>query len=101
MVSSACPIWSPPSPISPPKCAKAARPGSSVSADVGQRPPSDDPGLVQRVFYRNWTVDTVCSLVSAGWVGNRMDRSAELSVQDEGASVSDLLPWCRTGRSLC
>ncbi len=54
-------------------------------------------GKVQRVWYRNWTVENATKRGLAGWVRNRLDGSVEALFAGPTAQVDDMLEACREG----
>lgn len=54
-------------------------------------------GLVQGVWYRNWTVATAASLGLMGWVRNRPDGSVETLAMGEAETVEAFIARCHQG----
>lgn len=56
-------------------------------------------GRVQRVSYRDWTVQTARALGVDGWVRNRADGTVEALVIGEETQVRILITKCHEGPS--
>lgn len=56
-------------------------------------------GRVQRVSYRDWTIQTARALGVDGWVRNRADGSVEALVVGEENQVRALIAKCYEGSS--
>ncbi|KAF2312174.1 hypothetical protein GH714_028373 [Hevea brasiliensis] len=56
-----------------------------------------DQGGVQRVFYRNWTVENATQLGLKGWVRNRRDGSVEALFAGDSDKVQEMEKRCRRG----
>lgn len=54
-------------------------------------------GLVQGVFYRNWTVENARELGLNGWVRNRKDGSVEALFSGSSDKVDEMQQRCRRG----
>ncbi|KAJ9184326.1 hypothetical protein P3X46_004060 [Hevea brasiliensis] len=54
-------------------------------------------GRVQRVFYRNWTVENATQLGLKGWVRNRRDGSVEALFAGDSDKVQEMEKRCRRG----
>jgi acylphosphatase len=54
-------------------------------------------GKVQRVWYRNWTVENATKRGLAGWVRNRTDGSVEAVFAGPKDSVDDMVTACWDG----
>jgi len=54
-------------------------------------------GRVQRVGYRNWTVDEAQRLGLAGWVRNLSDGRVEAVFAGDDEIVAEMLELCRQG----
>ncbi|KAK8563558.1 hypothetical protein V6N13_006243 [Hibiscus sabdariffa] len=54
-------------------------------------------GMVQGVFYRNWTIENASELGLKGWVRNRRDGSVEALLSGSPDSVHEMEQRCRRG----
>jgi acylphosphatase len=54
-------------------------------------------GLVQGVFYRNWTVKQARELGILGWVRNLRSGAVEILAIGEDVDVAELIQRCRQG----
>ena len=54
-------------------------------------------GKVQGVFYRDWTIDTACSLSITGWVRNLPDGTVEAHLEGEPQAVRRMIEAMRDG----
>ncbi|EFJ27064.1 hypothetical protein SELMODRAFT_96441, partial [Selaginella moellendorffii] len=54
-------------------------------------------GMVQGVFYRNWTMDTAKQLGINGWVRNRKDGSVEAVFSGKTTAVDAMIQKCHSG----
>lgn len=54
-------------------------------------------GKVQRVWYRNWTVENATKRGLTGWVRNRLDGSVEALFSGPKAQVEDMVRACWDG----
>ncbi|KAK1389538.1 Acylphosphatase [Heracleum sosnowskyi] len=54
-------------------------------------------GVVQGVFFRNWTVENASQLGVNGWVRNRRDGSVEALFSGESDKVDEMQQRCRRG----
>jgi len=54
-------------------------------------------GLVQGVWFRDWTVAEASRRGLSGWVRNRADGSVEALFSGEDASVDAMVEACRKG----
>ena len=54
-------------------------------------------GKVQRVWYRNWTVENATRRGLAGWVRNRADGTVEAVFAGPKAQVDDMVKACWGG----
>ena len=54
-------------------------------------------GKVQRVWYRNWTVENATKRGLRGWVRNRLDGTVEALFAGPKAQVDDMLRACWDG----
>ncbi|GMJ02986.1 hypothetical protein HRI_003967800 [Hibiscus trionum] len=54
-------------------------------------------GMVQGVFYRNWTIENATELGLKGWVRNRRDGSVEALFSGSPDSVQEMEQRCRRG----
>ncbi|KAL7595636.1 hypothetical protein Lser_V15G28334 [Lactuca serriola] len=84
----------------------------NMSSQASPDPPSDSTvpiktvkvvasGRVQRVHYRDWTVQNATELGLKGWVKNRGDGSVEILLSGEADKVDEMQERCRTGPPLC
>lgn len=56
-------------------------------------------GIVQGVFYRDFTQEQAAKLSLTGWVRNMADGTVEAVVQGEEESIKKLINWCYEGPS--
>jgi acylphosphatase len=54
-------------------------------------------GLVQGVWFRNWTVEEATKRKLRGWVRNRNDGSVEAVFVGDEPEVRDMVAACRRG----
>lgn len=54
-------------------------------------------GVVQGVFFRDWTVENATQLGVNGWVRNRRDGSVEALFSGESDKVDEMQQRCRRG----
>ena len=54
-------------------------------------------GKVQRVWYRNWTVEQAILRGLSGWVRNRLDGSVEAVFAGPKIQVDSMIEACREG----
>jgi acylphosphatase len=54
-------------------------------------------GKVQRVWYRNWTVEQAGLRGLSGWVRNRLDGSVEALFAGSKVQVDSMIEACREG----
>jgi acylphosphatase len=54
-------------------------------------------GLVQGVFFREWTVEQARAIGVSGWVRNRQDGSVEVYAVGEAAAVDRLIERLHQG----
>jgi acylphosphatase len=54
-------------------------------------------GKVQRVWYRNWTVENATKRGLAGWVRNRADGTVEAVFAGPKDQVDDMIAACHDG----
>ena len=54
-------------------------------------------GQVQRVWFRNWTVEEATKRNLRGWVRNRADGSVEAVFVGDDPKVRDMVAACRRG----
>ncbi|MCO5580589.1 hypothetical protein L7F22_034459 [Adiantum nelumboides] len=54
-------------------------------------------GMVQGVFYRNWTVETARKFGLDGWVRNRRDGSVEAVFAGKPSVVDNMIESCKSG----
>lgn len=54
-------------------------------------------GMVQGVFFRNWTVEEATRRHLRGWVRNRNDGSVEAVFVGDEPQVRDMVAACRRG----
>jgi acylphosphatase len=75
--------------------AQAATPAATVERAVSVV----ISGKVQRVNYRNWTVQRAKDLKVRGWVKNAPDKTVHALFGGTNAAVTAMLDACRTGPS--
>lgn len=54
-------------------------------------------GLVQGVYFRDYTQREARSLGLSGWVRNRTDGTVEVVLEGEAAQVEQMVAWLHTG----
>ncbi|MGV1100649.1 acylphosphatase [Thiovibrio sp. JS02] len=54
-------------------------------------------GIVQGVYFRDYTQKEARSLGLSGWVRNRADGSVEAVLEGESEQVDKMLAWLETG----
>jgi len=54
-------------------------------------------GLVQGVFFRNYTQQEARRLELSGWVRNRSDGTVEAALEGEAEKVAQMITWLHLG----
>ena len=54
-------------------------------------------GLVQGVFFRDYTCRQALKLHLTGWVQNLPDRTVEVLIQGEPSAIESMLTWLEKG----